>query len=99
MPAHVCAQRVPIGSRGRAFEDDAPFAHHDDAVGQVQQFVQIFADQQHRRAAVARGHQAAVDFGHRGEVQAEHRVADQQQVSLFGQFASEHRALHIAARK
>jgi hypothetical protein len=32
------------------FVHDAAFAHHHNAVGQLQQFVQVFADQQHRPA-------------------------------------------------
>ena len=34
----------------RRLEHDAPLAHHDDAVGQLQQLVEVFADQQHRAA-------------------------------------------------
>lgn len=46
-----------------------PLEHHHDAVGQLQQLVEIFADQQHGRAGVADGRDPAPDLGCRGNVQ------------------------------
>ena len=57
-PARPCgADIVSVGAGRVAAVDDAAFAHHDDPVGHVQQFVEVLADHQHRRAAVACGHQ------------------------------------------
>ena len=39
------------------------------------------------------------DLGHGGEVEAEARVGDDQHVDVAGQFARQHRALHVAARQ
>jgi hypothetical protein len=55
MPTHVRPQRAPVGAFAVAGKDDAALAHHHDAVRQRQQLVQVFADQQHRAAAVAHG--------------------------------------------
>jgi hypothetical protein len=45
------------------------------AVGQFEDLVEILADQQHRRAAVALFHDLAADFGDRGEVEPEAGLA------------------------
>ena len=99
MPAHVAADVMPVGTGGRALVHQPAAAHHHDAVGHMQQFIQVLADHQHRRALVARGHQPGMHLGHGGEVQAEHRVADQQHLGIVAQLTRQHRALHIAARQ
>ena len=51
-PPPMCAPIVrAVGAGGRRLEHDPAFAHHDDAVGELEQFVEVFADQQHRGAA------------------------------------------------
>ena len=48
-----------------------------DHVGQREDLVQIFGDQQHRRAAVAGRQQLAVHIGHRADIEAAHRLVGQ----------------------
>ncbi len=45
----------------------------------LQQLVEVLADEQHGRAVVARRQQPVVDLGHRGEVEAEDRIGRDQQ--------------------
>ena len=99
VPTHEAPDVVPVRTRRQAFMHQPPAAHDDDAVGHMQQLVQVFTDHQHCRAAVARRHQPRMHFGHGREVQAENRVADQQHLGRVRQLARQHRALHVAARQ
>ena len=42
--AHVRAGPPAVSLGRREFVRDAPFARYDDAIGEQQQFVQVFAD-------------------------------------------------------
>ena len=54
-PAHVARRSLrDRPSSARRLVDDPAVGHHDDAVGQLEDLVEVLADQQHRRAAVAR---------------------------------------------
>ena len=45
--------------------------HHDDPVGKFEDFIEIFADQQHCRAAIAGFDDLGADLRRRGEIQSE----------------------------
>ena len=83
--AHVGADQAAVGSRCGRFENDAAFAHHRNAVAEFEQFVEVFADQQHRAAFGAHLQDACVDFRDGREVQPEHRVRGDQHVDLARQ--------------
>ena len=70
-PAMARPIAVRSAAGGGRLQHDAAVRHDQQAVGEVEQFVEILADQQHRRAAVARGDDLAVDVGDRGEVETE----------------------------
>src|SRR5947209_2232200 len=60
---HVGADRLAIGPLDRRLVDDAAFADHHDAVGDLQDLIEVVADQQHRGAAVARLDDLRADLG------------------------------------
>ena len=65
----------------RQLAGDAAAAHHQDAVGQRQDLVELGRDQQHRPARVAQRDDAAVDELDGADVDAAGRLADQQHAS------------------
>lgn len=67
-----------------------------DTVGQAQQFVEVFTEQQHRRAIVAGVDQTLVDQRHAGEIQSENRVGNDQHGDVTGQFTGQYGTLHVA---
>ena len=76
---------------------DPPFRHDQNTVGEVQDLVQVLADQQHGRPAVAHGQDPCPNLGHCRHVEAEARVCDHENPHRTGEFAGQHRALHVAA--
>ena len=56
MPRHMSPDFGEIGFAGAGFVDELTVKHYDQTIGQFQQFVEILADQQHCRAAVACSH-------------------------------------------
>ena len=80
MSRHRPADRHAFGFRGG---DDVvdPAARHDrDAVGELEDFVEILGDEEDRGATVALLHDLRPDLGDRGEVEAEAGVGDDQHV-------------------
>ena len=57
-PAHVRAKHLALCTGSGGFKHQPALAHDGDAVGQLQQFVEVFADQQHCAAAVPHRQQA-----------------------------------------
>ena len=51
--------------------DELAVEHHHQTIRQFQQFVEVLADQQHRGATIARGHDLGVDLRDRGEIEPE----------------------------
>ena len=51
--------------------DELTVKHYDQAVGQFEQFVKTFADQQHSGAAIASRHDLRVNLRDRGEIEPE----------------------------
>ncbi len=88
---------VAVGARGVGEIGDLAARHDGDAVGEFEDFVEVLGDEQHRRAAVALLHDLGADVGDGGEVEAEAGIGDDQHVDVAGEFAREHRALHVAA--
>ena len=74
-----------------------PWRNHQDAVGQLEDFVEVFGDEQHGGAAIARLHDARADLGDRLEIEAEAGIGDDQHLHVLAQFAGQHRALDVAA--
>ena len=87
---------VGLGA-ARRLVDDAAVRHHDDAVGQLQDLVEVLADQQHRRAGVAGRHDPGADLGDGGEVEAEAGIGHDEEVDRVGELARQHGPLHVAA--
>ena len=58
------------GGGGIQLAHDLALIHHEDAVGQAHDLVQLQRDQQHRLALVPLGHQLAVDVLNGAHVQA-----------------------------
>ena len=63
LAAHVRAERAAVGLRRRRLVHDAALADHDDAVRQLEQLVQVFADQQRRQALRFRLQQGVLNKG------------------------------------
>ena len=97
MPGHVPADLGEIGFAGAGFIDELAVEHHDQTIREFEQFVKVFADQQHRGAAIARGHDLGVDLRHRREVEAETRIGGDQHFDVAAELARQHRALNVAA--
>ena len=85
------------GFAAGAFEDDAPFEHHADAVRKRDDLVKVFGDEKNRRSSVARGDQLGADIGDRAEIEAETGIGGDEKIGLAGKFARQHRPLNIAA--
>ena len=78
---------------------DAPGEHHEDAVGQRDQFVELHGDQQDRATFGALAHDLVMDRLGGADVDAACRLIDQQEARIAGKFARQHDLLDIAARK
>ena len=91
----VCA--VGLGDRRDVVDRAA--RHHGDAVGELEDLVEVLRHQQHGGAAVALLHDLRADLGDRGEVEPEAGVGDDQHVDVAGELARQHGALHVAARE
>src|SRR5471030_3148787 len=76
---HVPPDDLNVRGRDRSVMNDASIAHYDDAVREFQKLIQIFADQQDRRAGIAGSQYAVVDIRHRGEIQAKDRIGHDEQ--------------------
>ena len=98
LSAPPCAgQCGAVGLRRVGEIGDLALRHHRDAVGELQDFVEVLGDQQHRGAAVALFDDLGANIGDGGEIEAEAGIGDDQHVDGAGEFAGEHRALHVAA--
>ena len=98
MVHHRLPYRLPVG-RLRELAGDAPARHHAHAVGQLQHFVEVFADQQHRRAAVAGGAKARMHLGAGTHVEPAARAVREHQSRRLAELARQHQLLRIAARQ
>ena len=71
-----------IGGRGIDLQRKMPVRHDDDAIGQLQDLVEVLAHQQHGGTAVAGLHDAGADLGDGREVEAEAGIGHDQQVAF-----------------
>ena len=99
MPRHMSADLGAVGGVGRRLISESAARHHQDAVGELEQLVEVLAHQQHGGTAVARRHDLAADHGHGGEIQAEAGIGGDEDIDLAAELARQHDALHIAARE
>ena len=67
---------------GRALAGDAAVEHHEDAVGERHDLVELDRDEQDRVAGVAQRDEPAVDELDRADVDAARRLADQQHLRV-----------------
>jgi hypothetical protein len=82
MSGHMTADLGEIGLAGPRLVDQRAVEHHHQAVGEFQQLVEVFADQQHCGAAIARRHDLGVNLRDRGEIQAEARIGGDQNIDF-----------------
>src|SRR5947199_2265394 len=75
---HARADDGDVGPRGRGLVHDASAEDDREAVRELEQLVEIFADEQDGRAAVSRRQDPVVDLGDRREVEPDHRVGGDQ---------------------
>src|SRR5262245_60219694 len=78
VPGHAGADDRDVGLRGHGLVHEAPTEDDRDAVRELEQLVEVFADQEDGGAAVAGRQDPVVDLGHRREVQAEDRIGGDQ---------------------
>ena len=81
-PGHHQAERALVGARRRQLAHDAAAEHHQDAVGQRQDLVELDRDHQDRAARVAALQQLAMDELDGADIDAARRLADQQHLGL-----------------
>ena len=82
---------------GRVSSVTCALVHHEDAVGQPEDLVELERDQQHRASGVALLDQLAVHELDRADVEAARRLRGQQQLRLQIDLAREHELLLVAA--
>ena len=94
---HQQAELALVRRVGPALAGDAAAAHHQDAVGQREDLVELDRDQQDRLAGVAQRDEAAVDELDRADVDAARRLADEQHLRVALDLARQHDLLLVAA--
>src|SRR5262249_13760382 len=97
MPGHVPADRLPVSIFNRRFVNCASAGNHEDTIGKLENFIQVFRYEQHGGAAIARLHDLRADFRHGLEIEAETRIGSYQDFNIFAELAGEDGALNIAA--
>ena len=90
MPGHVAADLDEIGFAHRRIMDEPAVEHDDDAVGNLQDLVEIAAHQQHRGAAIACGDKLGVNLRHSGEIETEAGVGGDHHLDGLAELAREH---------
>ena len=88
-----------VGLAGAHFVDQLAVKDDQDAVGKLEQLVEVLADQQDGGATVANRHDLGVDLRDGGEVEAEAGIGRDHDGDLTAELPRQHRALDIAARE
>src|SRR5881394_2455504 len=96
MTDHSTPDGLPVGGPLEFGNHDA-FGHDTDAVGQAEDFVEIFADQDDRGAAFARRDQPLVDGRAGPRVQSAARAVRDHHPGLAAEFAGDDEFLGVAA--
>src|SRR5262245_4694445 len=84
MARHVMSDRVEVSMLPWRLVHQPTLEHHHDAVGQLQQLVEIFADQQHRGPRVADRGDPAADLRSRCDVEPGARVLRHEHGDIAG---------------
>ncbi len=87
------ASRVAIDGEQSAAGDD------DQAIGEFEQFVEFFADDEHRAAGIAQRQQLAADLRRGADVDAPGRLGDDQHLRIGVDLAADDELLQVAARQ
>src|SRR5713101_4108446 len=99
MPRHVAADRDGIGIARARLVDQTAIEDDNDAVGELQELVEVLAHQEHRRAAVAHRDDLGVDLRDSREIEPEAGICRDHDIDVAAELARQHRALDIAAGK
>src|SRR5215472_14186423 len=81
---------------GRNLPGDAPALYDDQSAGELEDFVEINRDDDHRRSSCCSEAELLMNSGCRCEVQAARRVAAQHYLGISRQFACKNELLMIA---
>src|SRR5438445_10046640 len=76
---HQAPDRVGIEPRTRQVGDDRAAEHHDDALAELPQLVEVLGDQQHAAARCSEAEASAADELRRAYVEATRRVGGDEQ--------------------
>src|SRR5262245_47479010 len=95
--AHQQAERLAVGLCRVERRRQPPRKHHRNAVGDLDELVEILADDQHRRATRSEIDQRLADGGGGTAVDAPGRLAHHQHARLAQDFAADHEFLQVAA--
>ena len=90
--------RSVAAARGSS-PDDPAAVHHEDAVGEREDLVELDGHEEHGRSRVPQRHQAAVDQLDGADVHAARGLADEEEVRAPVELAGEDDLLLIAARE
>src|SRR6202021_2343044 len=94
---HVPSDFREISLAGASLIDQFAVEHDGEPVREFEQFVEILADQQHRGAAISRGHDLRVNLRDSGKIETKAGIGGDQDFNDIAQLAGQHGALHIAA--
>src|ERR1700719_3134044 len=100
VPRHFFTDELDVGLVGRRFVNEFSAGHDDDAVGEREQLVEVFADEQDGDAVVAGLDELRVDEIDRRKIEAEAGIGGDEYLRGAGtQLAREHGTLDVAAGK
>src|SRR5882672_1660482 len=96
--AHPDADLLDVGVRRKLDWRQATLRNHRDAIADLEQFVELLRNNQHRRAAVAQVDQRLADERGRADVHPPRGLRHDQQLGLLQDLAPHDELLQIAAR-
>src|ERR1043165_5134845 len=99
MARHEQAEPLLRGVLRIEGRDDLPLEHDRDAIGERADLIELARDEEDRAAAGALLEEALVDVFGRGDVEAAGGLADDDELRLLGDLATEHDLLLVAARE
>jgi hypothetical protein len=92
----MAANLISIGTFPSGLIYDFPAGNNQNAVGKIQNLIQVFADQEYRRTAMAGRKQLTANLGGSGGIQSEARVLCNEESDVLGKFTRQHHALHVS---
>ena len=96
---HEDADLVLVGRPSIHDRDDPPAVHDGDAVGQLEDLVELRRDQEGGRPGVTLGDHLAMDELDAADVQSASRLVEDEQLQVALELARDHDLLLIAARQ